>query len=152
MVWWAWISPSYADRREELTVRWIDPSGRVVAETPARKLRRPNAGATLELDSDITRRLGIWRVEALLDGEPVDRRTFRMVPAQPADPPRRSLWLEPLPRELRPAPVGNLLQIEPPVMASGTPELQLLVEQRQVEVGVGEERVRPQHRLVVVNG
>ncbi len=80
VTWWAWVEPDYIDRRDEIQVRWIDPSGSVVDEGTAARLRRPQASAELLLTPELTRRHGIWRVEASLDDEVVDRRTFRMTP------------------------------------------------------------------------
>ncbi len=89
-MWWGWIGPRYAHRRNEILVRWFDPSGQLVHEDKAEALRRPTAGAKLALSPDLASRHGIWRVEARLDDHPVDRRTFRMEPAdaasQPAEP------------------------------------------------------------------
>ncbi|MAE94315.1 MAG: hypothetical protein CL910_06610 [Deltaproteobacteria bacterium] len=80
VVWWAWIAPSYAGRRAEIEVRWFDPSGALVQETPADSLRRPTVGSTLELDATRSTRHGIWRVEAFFEDDVVDRRTFRLTP------------------------------------------------------------------------
>lgn len=80
VVWWVWVAPSYAGRRSEIEVRWFDPSGTLVQEGRGEALRRPTAGSTLELDATLANRLGIWRVEARLDDDVIDRRTFRMTP------------------------------------------------------------------------
>ena len=83
VVWWAWIEQDYVDRRTEITVRWTDPSGTIVQEEPAGELQRPRVSAELALSPDRLSRHGIWRVEARLDGDVVDRRTFRIVPGEP---------------------------------------------------------------------
>jgi len=78
-VWWASVGSRYTDQRGEIRVRWTDPSGRMVQEADARKARRPHVTSTLALAGGDTR-VGIWRVEALLDGDLIDRRTFRVAP------------------------------------------------------------------------
>ncbi len=80
--WWGWISPPYVHRREEISVRWFDPSGALVQEGTTERLKRPRAGAALPLTPEISSRHGIWRVEARLDEDLIDRRTFRMAPAR----------------------------------------------------------------------
>ncbi|MCP3983145.1 MAG: tetratricopeptide repeat protein, partial [bacterium] len=80
VVWWAWIEDDYVGRREEITVRWYDPSGSIVQDEPAAGIRRPHASAELELTPDRAALRGIWRVEARLDDDLIDRRTFRIVP------------------------------------------------------------------------
>jgi hypothetical protein len=42
--------------------------------------RRPHVTSSLALDEERVSQPGIWRVEALLDGDLIDRRTFRVVP------------------------------------------------------------------------
>jgi hypothetical protein len=65
------------ERRGEIELIWTDPSGRVVQREPVEAIRRPYARAALRLAGD---RPGIWQVEARLDDETIDRRTFRVVP------------------------------------------------------------------------
>jgi tetratricopeptide (TPR) repeat protein len=77
VVWWARIEPEWLDRRGEIELIWTDPAGRVVQREPAEAIRRPFARAELQLDQA---RPGIWQVEARLDDETIDRRTFRVVP------------------------------------------------------------------------
>ncbi len=80
VVWWAWIEEDYVSRREEITVRWTDPRGGVAQDEPAASIRRPHARSELELSPDRLSYHGIWRVEAYLDDDVIDRRTFRIVP------------------------------------------------------------------------
>jgi tetratricopeptide (TPR) repeat protein len=78
--WWAEIAERWVHRREHVRVRWTAPDGRVAAETPVRRERRPVVAARLPLPEDRRPQAGIWRVEALLDGRVIDRRTFHLVP------------------------------------------------------------------------
>lgn len=78
VAWWARVEPEWMERRGEIELIWTDPSGRVVQREPVEAIRRPYARAALRLEGD---RPGIWQVEARLDDETVDRRTFRVVPA-----------------------------------------------------------------------
>jgi len=77
VVWWARVEAEWMDRRDEIELTWTDPTGRVVKTGPVEAVRRPFAVASLDLAAD---RPGIWQVEARLEGEPIDRRTFRVVP------------------------------------------------------------------------
>jgi hypothetical protein len=69
--------------RDQIRVRFTDPSGAVAQEQTVEKARKPYVRSTLELDDGNAGRHGIWRVEALLDDRPIDRRTFRLTPAPP---------------------------------------------------------------------
>ena len=76
VTWWARIEPEWLDRRGEIELISRDPSGRVVQRETAEAIRRPWVRAALRIDE----RPGIWQVEAQLDAETIDRRTFRVVP------------------------------------------------------------------------
>jgi predicted Zn-dependent protease len=80
VVWWGEISQRYLPLRDQIRVRFTDPSGAVVQERAVEKARKPYACSTLELGAGVADRHGIWRVEALLDDRPIDRRTFRLTP------------------------------------------------------------------------
>ena len=77
VAWWARVEPEWMERRGEIELIWTDPTGRVVQRELAEALRRPYVRAALRFDDD---RPGIWQVEARLDDETIDRRTFRLVP------------------------------------------------------------------------
>jgi predicted Zn-dependent protease len=77
-VWWARVGSRYLGRRGDIVVRWLDPGGAVVQEEAVDPRRRPHVISTLALGDGAAP--GIWRVEALLDGDLVDRRTFRLAP------------------------------------------------------------------------
>ena len=78
VAWWARVEPEWMNRRDEIEVTWTDPTGRVAQRETAEAIRRPYARAALRLSDEPA---GIWQVEARLDDEPIDRRTFRVVPA-----------------------------------------------------------------------
>jgi predicted Zn-dependent protease len=80
VVWWASVSSRYLGRRDEISVRFTDPAGRIVQERKVDALRRPHVTATLSLAGLEPAPAGIWRVEALYEGDLVDRRTFRLEP------------------------------------------------------------------------
>ena len=82
VVWWGRIADRYLPLRDQIQVRFTDPSGAVAQEQAAEVARKPYVRSALELDGGIARRHGIWRVEALLDGRPIDQRTFRLAPAR----------------------------------------------------------------------
>ncbi|MEN8162114.1 MAG: M48 family metalloprotease [Myxococcota bacterium] len=77
VTWWARLEPEWSARREDVRVRWTDPSGRVVQDDDAEAVRRTVVRADLELDGPAA---GIWQVEAHLDSARIDRRTFRIEP------------------------------------------------------------------------
>lgn len=77
ITWWARLEPEWSERRGDVRVRWIDPTGHVVQESKAEPLSRSALASELEL---ATRRPGIWQVEAYLDTARIDRRTFRVEP------------------------------------------------------------------------
>jgi predicted Zn-dependent protease len=82
VVWWGRIADRYLPLRDQIQVRFTDPSGAVAQEQAVEVARKPYVRSALELDGGVAGRHGIWRVEALLDGRPIDRRTFRLAPAR----------------------------------------------------------------------
>ena len=81
VAWWARIDPRYDPVRAKIRVRWIDPLGESVQEGPAEQKRRRHVRSQLEVGEPREGRFGIWRVEASIDGQVIDRRTFRYGPA-----------------------------------------------------------------------
>jgi predicted Zn-dependent protease len=79
-VWWARVGARYQGRRGAIVVRWTDPGGAVVQAEAVERRRRPYVTSTLSLAGERAQRHGIWRVDALLDGDLLDRRTFRLAP------------------------------------------------------------------------
>jgi len=77
-VWWAKVHARYykSDLLKKMTVRWIDPSGTVHAETPVEPLGRPDVVARLPIRTDGGIQPGVWTAEARFEGDVVDQRTF----------------------------------------------------------------------------
>jgi predicted Zn-dependent protease len=80
VVWWAHLDPRYGALRGRVRVRWFDPSGAAVQEAPAEPLPRSHVASRLDLQGTGPERYGAWRVEAVLDGQVIDRRGFRYGP------------------------------------------------------------------------
>ncbi len=78
VAWWGIVSPRWLAYRNRVVVRWIDPGGRVVQEAPVETRRKPALTAELALAPGLASRRGAWRVEALLEGNVVDRQAFRL--------------------------------------------------------------------------
>jgi predicted Zn-dependent protease len=76
-VWWAHLDPRYGPLKRRVRVRWFDPSGAAVQEGPADSLPRSHVASRLALPGAAPPRYGVWRVEAVLDGQVIDRRSFR---------------------------------------------------------------------------
>ncbi|HME70659.1 MAG TPA: M48 family metalloprotease [Myxococcota bacterium] len=81
-VWWAKVHARYYsnDLLKKMTVRWIDPSGAVHAETPVELRGRPDVVARLPIRPDGGIQSGVWTAEALFEGDVVDHRTFSIQP------------------------------------------------------------------------
>jgi len=75
VAWWARLGPRFVPHADRLRVRWSDPSGRPVQETPATRYRRSFVGSTLELAHAGTR-AGEWSVEVRFDDDLIERRTL----------------------------------------------------------------------------
>jgi hypothetical protein len=80
VVWWGRVADRYRPVRKRIQVRFTDPTGVVAQEQDVEMARKSYVRSTLKLDGAIAGRHGIWRVEALLDDRPIDRRTFRLTP------------------------------------------------------------------------
>jgi beta-barrel assembly-enhancing protease len=76
--WWGRLGPHYADYHSYVRVRWIDPSGQVVAEEKPHRDRRVLLSSTLRFAGGQPEP-GTWRVEVLLGEDVVhaDRVTVR---------------------------------------------------------------------------
>jgi len=84
VVWWGRVADRYLSLRDQIQVRFTDPSGAIAQQQTVEKERKPYVSSTLELDGEFAGRHGIWCVEALLDERPINRRTFRLTPTLPA--------------------------------------------------------------------
>jgi predicted Zn-dependent protease len=74
MVWWARLGPRFVSHGDEVHVRWTDPDGAVVRDEPVSRLDRTHVQSSLPLAG--ARPLGVWTVEATLEGDVIDRRTI----------------------------------------------------------------------------
>ena len=72
-IWWAKLDKRYALLRRRVKVRFTDPAGTVAQESTPEKLPDGHIGARLALAG---RASGTWEVEAALDGQVIDRRSF----------------------------------------------------------------------------
>ena len=81
-VWWAKVHARYYSNEllKKMSVRWIDPSGSVYAETPVELRGRPDVVARLPIRPDSGIRTGVWTAEARFEGDVVDQRTFSIRP------------------------------------------------------------------------
>lgn len=77
VAWWGRLSPRFDAFLDRIAVRWIDPAGTVVRTAPAQRLDRPYIGSVLDLET-AGPGAGLWRVEALIDDDVIDRRAFRV--------------------------------------------------------------------------
>ena len=80
VAWWARIDKRYDPVRAKIRIRWIDPLGETVLDQAVERLWWRRVRARLELTEAQRNRFGIWRVEASVDGQVIDRRTFRYGP------------------------------------------------------------------------
>jgi predicted Zn-dependent protease len=78
LAWWGRVSARWAPSLERIALRWLDPEGRVVLEAPAKRLRRTTVAGTLKLDADAP--VGDWRVQVLLEDDPVHEAGFALGP------------------------------------------------------------------------
>ena len=78
--WWGRVDPAWLDQRVELEIRWIDPAGRTVHTATAKKAAKAHALSSWSRTATDGLRPGIWQVEAWLDEERVERKTFRVTP------------------------------------------------------------------------
>jgi predicted Zn-dependent protease len=72
-IWWAKLEKRYSLLRRRVKVRFTDPKGAIVQDSVAEKLSGGHIGARLPLTG---RAAGPWQVEAVLDGQVIDRRSF----------------------------------------------------------------------------
>ncbi|MCH2171284.1 M48 family metalloprotease [Myxococcota bacterium] len=78
IVWWARLGQRFANLASELTVRWIDPDGRVVTDGRARSEPGKILTSTLTSAGGQSHPPGTWTVEASLKGDVIERTTFEI--------------------------------------------------------------------------
>ncbi|MDJ0851329.1 MAG: M48 family metalloprotease [Myxococcota bacterium] len=76
VAWRARLHSRYGVYRDELTLHWTDPRGRLVRATPVKPDGGPWLRSTLELPADSAP--GEWAVEVRYQRDPVARYTFRV--------------------------------------------------------------------------
>ncbi len=79
-VWWGRLNPRYADHLEKIRVRWKDPAGDVRREEAGEDLSSPIVRSELSIARSDAGMEGTWSVEALVDEDVVERRSFRILP------------------------------------------------------------------------
>ncbi len=77
IAWWGKLSPRFDEFLDRISVRWTDAEGRVRGSAAAERLERPWVGSVLDL-SGAPAAPGLWSVEALIDDDVIDRRSFRI--------------------------------------------------------------------------
>jgi predicted Zn-dependent protease len=80
MRWWARLAKHFAGYAGEVSVRWIDPTGQVVQEEPAERIRGPYIGSRLEFGESGARPAGSWVLEARLKEDVIERRSVEVQP------------------------------------------------------------------------
>ncbi len=74
------LEQEWLERADGLAIRWLDPSGTEAKRDDEPKHRgRKTIVAELAPPGGLAKP-GIWQIEVLLDGEKIDRATFRVVP------------------------------------------------------------------------
>jgi hypothetical protein len=77
--WWGKLSPRFDAFVDRLSVRWTDPAGTTRRVSAVERLDRPWVGSLIELPAASP---GLWTVEALMDDDVIDRRSFRLQSAR----------------------------------------------------------------------
>jgi predicted Zn-dependent protease len=77
--WWGKLSPRFDRFVDRLSVRWTDPGGAAPAGSSVERLDRPYLGSVLDVQGAPS---GLWTVEALMDDDVIDRRSFRLQSAR----------------------------------------------------------------------
>jgi predicted Zn-dependent protease len=80
MRWWARLGTHFVDHADKISVRWIDPTGRVVQEEPVERIRGPYIGSRLEFGASGAHPAGSWLVEARLEEDVIDSRSVEVRP------------------------------------------------------------------------
>jgi predicted Zn-dependent protease len=79
-VWWGRINSRYSDHRDDIRVRWKDPSGDVRRDEPAVELSKAVLVSELPIREARDVQPGSWTVEILLEDDVVERKSFRINP------------------------------------------------------------------------
>ncbi|UCE85953.1 MAG: M48 family metalloprotease [Deltaproteobacteria bacterium] len=79
-VWWGRLGPRFARSAGDVRIRWRNPAGAVQAEGAPEILDRTMLRASLPIRGGAAAQPGRWQVEALLEGDVIDRREFTILP------------------------------------------------------------------------
>jgi tetratricopeptide (TPR) repeat protein len=79
--WWGRLQAHYLEKRhtEKLRVRWIAPGGDVALDQSVTRAKSPYVTAELDF-AKAKVSPGVWRLEAVFEGDVVDRRTLTIAP------------------------------------------------------------------------
>jgi len=78
VVWWAKVNPRYLAQTGKLAVRWRDPGGAVFEQSEVEEVGKPFVAGELALGAAARARPGRWSVEALIEDDVIDRRSFTL--------------------------------------------------------------------------
>ncbi len=82
IAWWGRLGNRFSSYADQITVRWTDPEGQVVQEMAVKRYAKPYVGSVLELAAPATAATGEWTVEARIDDDLLDRRSFQLQPSR----------------------------------------------------------------------
>jgi tetratricopeptide (TPR) repeat protein len=76
--WWARLGEHFAPYADQVRVRWLTPDGRAVQDEKAKRPRKPYVASAIALDELEVAPAGRWTVEAHIDDDVIDRKTFTL--------------------------------------------------------------------------
>ncbi len=80
VAWFGELEPEWTEQAEHLALRWIDPSGaEVQRDDELERHGRKTVTAEFAPPGGLAKP-GIWQIEVLLEGERIERSTFRVAP------------------------------------------------------------------------
>jgi tetratricopeptide (TPR) repeat protein len=80
IAWWARLGSRFRQYANQFDVRWIEPSGKIALEKPARKRSADTIGSVLEFGRKKPAVAGRWTLELVLEDDVVERQTFVIRP------------------------------------------------------------------------
>ncbi len=80
VAWYGELEAEWAERADKLALRWIDPSGAEVKRDDKLKKRGRKVVSAEFAPAGGLAKPGIWQIEVLLEGERIERATFRVAP------------------------------------------------------------------------
>jgi hypothetical protein len=76
--WWARLGERFVPYSDRMRVRWLAPDGRIAQDEKAQRPRKPYITSSLDLATRKDWPAGTWTVEAHIDDDVIDHRTFRL--------------------------------------------------------------------------